>query len=73
MKRLKQEVIDSLLKNEELQQEVSKAMDVKPSAIYQSLKLSRGRSIAKSYTGMTLLIERFNLTFNELTEELDSE
>jgi hypothetical protein len=73
MKRLKQEIIDSLLKSEELQQELSKAMDVKPSAIYQSLKFSRGRSIAKSYSGMHFLIDKLCIDFNELTEELDLE
>jgi hypothetical protein len=73
MKRLKQEIIDSLLKDEQLQIELAGAMEVEKTAIYQSLKNSRGRSIVKSYVGAHLLMKKYKLKYAQLTEELDAE
>jgi predicted DNA-binding protein YlxM (UPF0122 family) len=73
MKRLKQSIIEMLLKNDTHQKELAEAMGVKQTAIYQSLKNTLGRSIVKSYGGMHYLMDTLGLSFEQLVEELDGE
>ena len=73
MKRLNENTLTAIKQDANLQMELAKVMNNGQMAIISSITYNRGRSIAKSYEGIKLLEERLGKTYEDLTEDLDSE